>query len=102
MFRLLTLPFRLVAGLLLGILVLPLALVLLPFLLLRFVFKALVGLIVLPFALVAAAFGIFFAALGVVLAIIIPLVPLALIGLGIWAVVRMLRPGSQAAIAIRD
>ena len=102
MFHLLTLPFRFVVGLLLGILILPFALVLLPFLMLRFVFKALVGLIVLPFALVAAAVGIFFAALGLVLAIIIPLVPLALIGLGVWALVHILKPSSQAAIAIRD
>lgn len=102
MFHLLTLPFRLAFGLVLGILILPFALLLLPFLLLRFVVKALVGLIVLPFALVAAAFGIFFAALGLALAVIVPLLPLALIGLGVWAVVQMLRPRSQAAIAVRD
>ena len=102
MVHLLTLPFRLAFGLLLGILLLPFALLVIPFLLLRFVLKAVVAVIMLPFALIVAAVGVVFAAMAVALAIIVPLIPFALIGLGIWALVQMARPRSPAAIATRD
>jgi hypothetical protein len=59
-------------------------------------------LILLPFALIGAAIGIVVAAIAVVLAIVVPLIPLALVGLGVWAVVQMTRPRSPAAIASRD
>jgi hypothetical protein len=50
MFHLIALPFKIVFGVLLGIL-------LLPFLLLKFVFKMVLALLVLPLVLVAVAFA---------------------------------------------
>jgi hypothetical protein len=89
MLHLLTLPFRLAFGLLLGILLLPVAFIVIPLLLVRFVIKAAVALIMLPFALLLAAAGIVFAVVAVALAIIVPLLPFALIALGVWALVQM-------------
>ena len=95
MVHLLTLPFRLAFGVLFGILLLPFALVLLPFFLLRVLVKAVVGLVVLPFALLVAAAGILFAVIAVALALLVPLLPFALIALGIWALVHLAsRPSS--------
>ena len=53
MFHLIALPFKLFFGLLFLVFVLPFAILIVPFLLLRFVFKALVLLVALPFALLA-------------------------------------------------
>ncbi|MGE3176418.1 MAG: hypothetical protein AB7O32_03020 [Vicinamibacterales bacterium] len=100
MFWLLTLPFRLIVGLLLGVLglaagavtlaLLPLLFLLwLPFLLVRGAFRVL--------GLVACAIA---AAIGVTLiaaAVLVPLVPLVLLACAVWIVVRLARPRAFAS-----
>jgi type IV secretory pathway TrbL component len=61
----------------------------LPFLLFRLMIKTLIGLVMIPFALVMMLVGLGFAALAVALAVAIPLMPLALIGFGVWALIRI-------------
>jgi hypothetical protein len=92
MFYLLTLPFRIVFGLLCGVLLLPFVLLFLPFLLLRVLLKALVMLVALPFVLLAVGAALLVAFVGVLLVVMIPLLPFAFIGLVIWAIVRSSRP----------
>jgi hypothetical protein len=92
MFFLLTLPFRIVFGLLFGLLLLPFALLFLPFLLLRFVIKSIVLLAVLPFVLLAAGAALVVAVVAVLFAVMIPLLPFAFVALCIWAIVRSSRP----------
>lgn len=108
MVYLLTLPFRIVFGLFVGLLALPFALLLLPFalvgsilllpfLLIRFFVRAAVGLVVLPFVLLIGALvcgALLFAA---ALAVLVPLSPLLLVAFIVWAVTR----NSRAAIAAR-
>jgi hypothetical protein len=92
MISVLTLPFRLVFGILFGLIALPfallaipLALLYLPFLLLRLVVKALVGLVLLPFVLVAAVIAGFVALVAITLGVFVPMiVPLAFVGLCVW------------------
>jgi len=92
MFDLLTLPFRLVFGLLCAVLFLPFALLLLPFLILRFVVKALVLLVALPFVLLAAGVAMVVALIAVVFALMVPLLPFAFVAFCVWAIVRSSRP----------
>lgn len=92
MFYLLTLPFRLAFGLLCAVLFLPFALLLLPFLLLRFVIKSLVLLVALPFVLLAVGAAMVVALIAVVFALMVPLLPFAFIVLCIWAIVHSSRP----------
>jgi hypothetical protein len=88
MFFLLTLPFRIALGLLL----LPIVLLFLPFLLLRLVIKSVVFLVVLPFVLLTIGAALLMAFIALVCVLTIPLLPFAFIGLFIWAVVRSTRP----------
>jgi hypothetical protein len=99
MFWLLTLPFRLVFGLLmlpLALLALPMALLLLPFLLLRVFVKATLFLFLLPIALLV---GLIVAAAMVVasVAMVIPLLPVALLALCVWV---MFRPSTQSPVRV--
>jgi len=57
----------------------------LPFLLLRLLFKAAVALFVLPFVLIAVMIGL---AVGLV-AMFLPLLPLAFLVFCVWAIVRL-------------
>jgi len=91
-FYLLTLPFRIFFGALCGILFLPFAILLLPFLLLRLVIKAAVLLFVVPFVLLATLFAIGMAVIAVFFAILAPLLPFVVVGLIVWAVMRASRP----------
>jgi len=68
--------------------------ILLPFYLLRFVFKLVFGLVMLPFIMLMVAAVMVFAVLGVIMAVAMPLVPFALIGLAIWALMRHSRAAS--------
>jgi hypothetical protein len=68
-----------------GILFFPL---ILPFLIIRFVFKLLFALLMVPFVLFMVAGALFFAFAGVMLALLSPLVPFALVALVIWALTR--------------
>ena len=61
---------------------------LLPFIILRFVFRLVFGLLMLPFVLLIVAGAILFAAFSVVAAVFLPLMPFVLIGLAIWALTR--------------
>ena len=92
MFYLLTLPFRLAFGLLFGVLLLPFALLFLPFLLLRFVIKSFVLLVALPFVLLAVGAAMVVALIAVVFALMVPLLPFAFVALCVWAIVRSSRP----------
>jgi hypothetical protein len=81
-------------SLLLGILLFP---IVLPFLILRFVFKLLFALVMVPFVLLVVAGALFMAFAGVMLALFSPLLlPLAFVALLVWAVTRH----SRAATAI--
>jgi hypothetical protein len=88
-FCLLTLPFKIFFGVLLAILLLPFTLLLIPFFLLRLLIKTAVFIVVLPFALLAAMIGLGVAFIGVVLALVVPLLPLAFVVFCVWAIVRM-------------
>ena len=66
----------------------------LPFLILRFVFKLVFGLLMLPFVLLMVVFGILMAVVGVLFAVSIPLLPFVLIALAIWALTRHSRAAS--------
>ena len=91
MFYLLTLPFRILFGLLLlpfALLAIPFALLLLPFLILRFVIKAAVAVVLLPLVLFIAAIVCVALAVAFSLALLAPLLPFALAALFIWVVVR--------------
>ena len=109
MFHLLTLPFRIVFGVLFGLLALPFALLLLPvaivgcvlflpFLLLRIVLKATVGLIVLPIMLLVA--GVLCVALlfAAAFALLVPLAPFALVAFVVWYYATR---SSRAATVVR-
>jgi hypothetical protein len=99
MFWLLTLPFRIVFGILFGLLALPFALLaapfallLLPFVLLRLIIKATIALVMLPVVLVVLAIGATVAFLTVSFAVLAPLLPLAFLVFCIWVIVRMASP----------
>jgi hypothetical protein len=89
---LLTLPFRIFFGVLFGLLLLPFTLLFLPFLLLRAVIKLALLAFLAPLialvtvgALLIGGFAIFFA-------LLLPLLPFAVVGLIVWAIVRASRP----------
>jgi hypothetical protein len=95
-FYLLTLPFRIVFGLLIGlvalpfaVLALPFALLLLPFLLLRVLIKTAVLVVVLPIVLLAAGAAVVLAFFAVSFAVLIPLIPIAFVALCVWAIVHL-------------
>jgi hypothetical protein len=96
-FYLLTLPFRLVFGLLCGLIFLPLTILFLPFILLRIVLKTAFALVMLPFAFLMAFLGIAFAVLAVSFAILIPLMPFIVIAVCVWLLTR----NSRAATVVR-
>ena len=77
--------------LLLGIIFFPLVL---PFLLLRFVFKLIFGLLMLPFVLVMVAFALVMTVVGIVFAVLSPLVPFLLVALVLVALMRHSRAAS--------
>ena len=97
MFYLLTLPFRLLFGLLCGLIFLPLTILFLPFIILRIILKTAFALIMLPFALVIALLGVAFAAVAMVFALLLPLMPFVVVGVCVWLLTR----NSRAATAIR-
>src|SRR5262245_37100346 len=105
MFWLLTLPFRIVFGILFGllalpfaILALPFALLALPFLLLRFVIKAVVTVALLPIVLFVAVVGAIVGFFALSLAIMVPLLPFAFLAFCVWAIVRMASPARLRTI----
>jgi hypothetical protein len=89
---LLTLPFRIFFGLLVGLLLLPFTLLFLPFLLFRAVIKLTFLLVLAPIIAIVAVGALLVAAFAVLLVLLLPLLPFALVGLFIWAIVRASRP----------
>jgi hypothetical protein len=90
---LLTLPFRIFFGLLFGLLLLPFTLLFLPFLLLRAVIKLTFLLVLAPIIAIVGVGALLLAAFAIFFALLLPLLlPFALVGLFIWAIVRASRP----------
>jgi hypothetical protein len=105
MFWLLTLPFRIALGLLFGLVALPfalalfpLALIALPFVLLFWlpfaILRVTLKLIVLPVVLLCAAIGL----LAGGIALLAPLIPLAILGGGLWLLWRLISGPSNAPV----
>ena len=86
MIHLLTLPFRLAFGLLVAVLLLPVALFTLPLLMIGLAVKTVVALAVLPIVLISTAVGL-----------CVPVLPFAIIALCVWALTQR----SRAATAGR-
>ena len=92
MLWLLTLPFRIFFGVLFGLLLLPFTLLFLPFLLLRAVIKLTFLLVLAPIIAIVAVGALLAAGFALFLVLLLPLLPFALVGLFIWAIVRASRP----------
>jgi hypothetical protein len=95
-FYLLTLPFRIFFGLLVGLmalpfvaLALPFALLFLPFLLLRVLVKSAVMLVVVPIALLVGGLVIVVGLFALSFAVLVPLLPIAFLAICVWAIVRL-------------
>jgi hypothetical protein len=82
MFWLLLLPFRLVFGLLFGILVLP-------FFLLRAAVKVAAALILLPVVFALLLVALIVGGIGFWLVMLVPVLPLAVLALFLWAISRL-------------
>ena len=67
---------------------------LLPFIILRFVFRLVFGLLMLPFIMLFVAGIVVFALLTAAFAMFLPLMPFALVALAIWALMRHSRAAS--------
>jgi hypothetical protein len=95
-FYLLTLPFRILIGLLFGlialpfaVLALPFALLFLPFLLLRLLVKTAVMALVLPIVVLAAGGAVVMALFALSFAVLVPLIPIAFLALFVWGIVHL-------------
>jgi hypothetical protein len=88
-FCLLTLPFKILFGVLLAIVLLPFTILLLPFFLLRLLIKAAVLGVVMPFVFLAAFIGVAVAFIGIFFALLAPLLPIAFLVFCVWVVVRL-------------
>ena len=76
-----------------------LALLFLPFKILGFVLRLVTGILGAVFGLLFSGLGLGFAVLAfVAVAVLIPLLPLVVLGLGIWIVVRAARPRSAVQV----
>jgi hypothetical protein len=60
----------------------------LPFLILRFIFKLVFGLLMIPFVVMMILFGVAMAVFGILFALAMPLLPFVLIALAVWALTR--------------
>jgi hypothetical protein len=94
---LLLLPFRLLFGIVFGLLALPFVILLLPFALLLWLpfallgltFRILTALIIVPFVAVAVLLGLLIGGVALVGAILIPVVPLLFVAFCIWVIWRL-------------
>jgi hypothetical protein len=96
MLWLLTLPFRILFGVLFAVLALPFvllalpfALLALPFMLIRFAIKTAVAVALLPIVLLVVFVGVGIAFVALAAAILTPLLPFAFLALCVWAIVRL-------------
>ena len=92
MFCLLTLPFRIFFGILFAVLLLPLGLLVIPFLLLRALFKLVLFVLIAPIVVIAAIAAIVIGVGAIFVALLLPLLPFALLALLVWALVRASQP----------
>ena len=92
MLWLLTLPFRVFFGVLFGLLLLPFTLLFLPFLLVRAIIKLSLLLVLAPIIAIVTVGALLLAGFALFFVLLIPLLPFALVGLFIWAIVRASRP----------
>ena len=83
MLCLLLLPFHLLFGLFL-----------LPFVVLRAAFKLLAAIVLLPIVLAFAGAAVLVGALAFSLAVLVPLLPLAVLALVIWGIVKLAHPAT--------
>jgi hypothetical protein len=105
---LLLLPFRLLFGVVFGLLALPFVLLLLPvalvlwipFMILRFTLKLAVMAVVLPIVAIAVIGATLLAGVALFAAVVVPLLPLALVAVGLWMLMRPTRH-SPAATVVR-
>jgi hypothetical protein len=105
---LLLLPFRLLFGVVFGLLALPLVLLFLPFalllwipfMILRFALKLAVLVVVLPIVAIAVIGAMLVAGVAVFAAVLLPLLPIVLVAAGLWLLLRP-TPRSPAATVIR-
>jgi hypothetical protein len=90
----------------LGIVLLPVTAVVIPvmlalwlaFALLRLIFKVVIGVVLLPIMAVVFGVGVVVAGIGLVLAVLVPLAPLALAVFLVWTIVRLVnRPARTIA-----
>jgi len=86
----------LVIGLVGGLLKLVFWVILLPLRLVGLFLKLLVGLLLLPVVLVAVVVGALAFGLIAILGLLLPLLPIILLGLGVWAIVKLV---SRPAVA---
>ena len=92
-----------------GLLLVPLGLVVLPiailfwvaFTVLRLTLRLAVGVIVLPIVVVALAVGAIVAGIGLALAVLLPLVPFALVAFFVWTILRLIGPKPSADSGLR-
>jgi hypothetical protein len=89
---LLTLPFRVFFGVSFGLLLLPFTLLFLPFLLLRAVFKLALLAFLAPLVVLVTVGALLLAGVAIFFALLLPLLPFAIVGLIVWAIVRASRP----------
>jgi hypothetical protein len=89
MFFLLTLPFRIAFGLFFGLLFLPFALLIVPFMLLRLLIKSMVLAGGAAFRAAGRRRRITRAFVAVLFAVMIPLLPFAFLALFAWAIIRL-------------
>ncbi|HEX7794106.1 MAG TPA: hypothetical protein VF456_07135 [Vicinamibacterales bacterium] len=101
MIWLLLLPFRLLFGVVFGLVALPFVILLLPFALLfwlpfailRFTLKLALGILVLPIVAIAMVLGLLVGGI----ALLVPLIPLLALGFVAWAVWRMMSGSTSLA-----
>jgi hypothetical protein len=91
-FWLLTLPFRIFFGLLFGLLLLPFTLLFLPFLLFRAVIKLALLVFLLPLIAIATVGALLVAGIVIFCALLVPLLPFAIVAAIVWAIVRASQP----------
>jgi hypothetical protein len=98
MIWLLLLPFRLLFGVVFGLVALPFVLLLLPFALLlwlpfailRFTLKLALGILVLPIVAVAMILGLLVGGVALIAAVLVPLIPLLALAFCVWVVWRLM------------
>ena len=97
------LAFAIAAGALLlplGLVVVPMAILFwLAFTVLRLALRLAVGIIVLPIVFIGLAVGAIVAGIGLALAVLVPLLPFALVAFFVWTILRLINRPSRPTAA---